>query len=107
MFPLWQDGGTSPDGMIEYRPEGAHPLKGALLCCFYSAGDVAALRPGADGLPVAVEKLRAPDGKLRFDGPLDLTQDPATGVLYLAAFGTQNRFGADGALFLLRPLPDR
>ena len=35
MFPIWKWGGTSPDGMIEYLPENDHPLKHALLCCFF------------------------------------------------------------------------
>ena len=107
MYPIWRYGGTSPDGMIEYLPEGDHPLKGALLCCFYSAGDIAVMPLGAEGLPTGVKKLRRPEGKLRLTGPLDLTQDPATGVLYVAAFGTQNRFGEDGTLVLLRPRPER
>lgn len=104
MFPIWQWGGTSPNGMIEYRPRFPHPLTGSLMCCFYSAGDIAVMMPGTDGMPVAIETLRSTKGKLRFHGPLDLTQDPATGSLYIADFGTQNKFGENGSMVMLRPV---
>lgn len=104
MFPLWRWGGTSPNGMVEYAPAFAHPLANTLICCFYSAGDLAVLTLGSDGLPTAVEKLRASGGKkLQFNGPLDVTLDPQSGILYVADFGTQRKFGADGSLVLLRP----
>jgi hypothetical protein len=35
-------------------------------------------------------------------GPLVITKDVCTGNLYLADFGKQNGFGADGSLVLLR-----
>ncbi|MGI9239988.1 MAG: hypothetical protein ACR2RV_04260, partial [Verrucomicrobiales bacterium] len=103
MFPIWQFGGTSPDGMIEFLPEFAHPLAGSLLCCFYSAGDIAVMPLGRDGLPVLVEKLRAGEGKLRLEGPLDISMDPLSGTLYIADFGKQANFGAGGSMQLLRP----
>ena len=99
-FPIWQYGGTSPNGMIEYQPPQSHSLNGALLCCFYSAGDIAAMHLGDNGLPVAVMKLRTKDGKLLLAGPLDITQDTKTGNLYIADFGKQRSF--DGGLVLLR-----
>jgi len=104
MFPIWRWGGTSPNGMLEYASERPHPLAGTLICCFYSAGDLAVMTLGSDGLPVRVEKLRDGDGgKLRFQGPLDITLDPASGSLYVADFGTQSKFGVDGSLHWLRP----
>jgi hypothetical protein len=103
MYPIWQHGGTSPDGMIEYLPDSPHPLCNALLCCFYSAGDIAVMPLGADGMPTLVAKLRSPTGKLRFSGPLDITMDPKTGILYVADFGLQSKFGADGSMVVLRP----
>ena len=104
MFPLWRWGGTSPNGMIEYTPSFSHSLSGALICCFYSAGDLAVMMLGSDGLPVSVEKLRAPGKKkLSFAGPIDVTLDPDSGILYVANFGAQNKFGEDGSLVLLRP----
>tara|TARA_R110002096_G_scaffold16106_50_gene55357 strand:+ start:14560 stop:16320 length:1761 start_codon:yes stop_codon:yes gene_type:complete len=105
MFPIWQWGGTSPNGMLEYSPDFPDPLSGAIICCFYSAGDIAVMQPGADGLPVSVEKLRAPGNKkLRLEGPLDITQDPKTGCLYIANFGVQSKFGEDGTVVMLRPM---
>jgi hypothetical protein len=93
--------------MIEFQPAFPHPLSGCLLCCFYSAGDIAAMPLGSDGLPAAVEKLRAPNGKIQLAGPLDLTMDPQSGTLYIADFGKQATFGADGSLVLLRPAAGR
>jgi hypothetical protein len=104
MYPIWQYGGTSPNGMIEYLPRDEHPLRHSLICCFYSAGDIAVMPLGENGLPTAVRKLRGREDKLSFNGPLDITMDPQTGILYVADFGTQNKFGADGSLCLLRPL---
>jgi hypothetical protein len=103
MYPLWQHGGTSPNGMIEYLPSFPHPLRNTLLCCFYSAGDIAVMPLGPDGMPTAVAKLRSPAGKLRFTGPLDITMDPSSGILYIADFGLQSKFGADGSMIMLRP----
>lgn len=31
------------NGMLEYLPDFPHPLQRALICCFYSAGDIAAV----------------------------------------------------------------
>lgn len=80
-----------------------HPLHKYLIWCFYSTGDIAVMSLGADGLPTTVEKLRIPTGKLQISGPLDITQDIRTGNLYIADFGKQSKFGADGSLVLLRP----
>jgi hypothetical protein len=107
MYPLWQHGGTSPNGMIEYLPKSPHPLRGALIVCFYSAGDIAVLPLRKDGRPTSIAKLRGPAGKLRFNGPLDITMDPATGILYVADFGLQSKFGADGSMVMLRPILGR
>lgn len=104
MYPIWRWGGTSPNGMIEYRPPMEHPLASAILCCFYSAGDVAAMVLGDDGMPVQVAKLRGERGKLQFTGPLDITQDTATGSLYVSDFGKQSAFGSDGSMVWLRPI---
>ncbi len=89
--------------MIEYLPVGSHLLRHALFCCFYSAGDIAVICLGNDGLPCRVAKLRAPKGKLPFIGPLDITMDPKSGILYVADFGTQNRFGKDGGMWMVQP----
>jgi hypothetical protein len=107
MYPLWKHGGTSPNGMLEYLPSFPHPLRNALLCCFYSAGDIAVMPLGQDGMPTLVAKLRGPSGKLRFAGPLDITIDPKTGILYVADFGLQSKFGEDGSMVVLRPTVGR
>lgn len=104
MFPIWQYGGTSANGMIEYLPAFEHPLRGSLLSCFYSANKIAAMQLAEDGLPVRVDELRSPRGKLPFTGPLDLTQDAESGIIYIADFGRQSTFGSDGSLKLLRPV---
>ena len=103
VFPIWQYGGTSPDGMIEYLRDSSHPLEECLFCCFYSTGDIAVLRLAGDGSLAAVEKLRQAGGKLDLAGPLDIAVDPRTGVLYIADFGKQAKFGADGSMVMLRP----
>ena len=102
MFPIWQYGGTSPNGGIAYHRPG-HPLHEHLIWCFYSTGGIAVMPLAGDGLPAGVEMLRTPSGKLLLSGPLDITQDEQTGNLYIADFGKQNKFGADGSLVLLRP----
>ncbi|QDT11470.1 hypothetical protein K239x_34680 [Planctomycetes bacterium K23_9] len=103
MYEIWQHGGTSANGMIEYQPATKHPLSGCLLSCFFSAKKISAIRLGDDGLPISITSLRSGQGKLTFDGPLDITQDKQTGILYIADFGTQSKFGADGSLKVLRP----
>ncbi len=102
MFPIWQFGGTSPNGGLAYHAP-QHPLHKHLIWCFYSTGDIAVIPTGSDGMPTTVEKLRTPTGKLQLSGPLDIAQDRTTGNLYVADFGKQSEFGADGALVLLRP----
>ncbi|MCB1121487.1 MAG: cytochrome c [Verrucomicrobiae bacterium] len=104
MYPIWRWGGTSPNGMIEYAPAFPHPLARTLICCFYSANKMAVMTLGSDGLPVAIDDLKDPQGNtLFFSGTLDVTQDPETGFLYIASFGKQNRFGEDGFMVMLRP----
>jgi hypothetical protein len=100
MFPIWQFGGTSPNGGLVYDSP-KHPLHRHLIWCFYSSGDIAVMPLGADDLPTTVEKLRTPSGKLQLSGPLDIAQDLRTGNLYVAAFGKQSEFGANGSLVLL------
>lgn len=104
MFPLWKHGGTSPNGMLEYLPNFSHPMQRALVCCFYSSGEIAVMPLGASRLPTTIAKLRRPEGKLQLQGPLDIAMDPETGTIYVADFGKQSAFGADGSMVLLRPV---
>ncbi len=87
----------SPNGVIEYRSNAENGnLKGALLVCRYSGGsDLIALVPdGPDG-DIRTARIGIP-GFSGFTDPLDLTEDPATGNLYVADFGT-------GTVVLLKP----
>ncbi len=92
----------SPNGVVEYTGDAFDgALRGKLLVVRYSGGDdVVALAPdGPDGDV-------APDGDFElvvegvpvFNDPLDITEDPATGYLYLSEYG-----GA-GRVSLLRPV---
>lgn len=105
MFPIWEWGGTSPNGILEYSPQFEHPLQSSILCCFYSSNDIAAMILDQTGLPVRIEKLRGQNGKLSLAGPLDITQDTRTGHLYVADFGKQSKFGEDGSMVWLQPVP--
>ena len=89
---------VSPNGMIEYASDlfgGA--LKGKILVVRYSGGDdIVALSVGGKGeitdLTIGIEGLR------QFLDPLDLTQDPKTGRIYVAEYKGQK-------LTLVRPKP--
>ena len=79
----------SPNGIIEYRSNAEKGnLQGAMLVCRYSGGsDLIALIPdGPDG-DIKTAKIGIP-GFTGFTDPLDLVEDPATGNLYVADFGT-------------------
>ena len=90
----------SPTGVIEYRsgaPFGGL-LRGKLLVTRYSGGDdIVALAPGPRG--GIEESIAGIDGLTRLRDPLDLTEDPVTGNLYVAEFGSK-------CITLLRPAPD-
>ena len=87
----------SPNGIIEYRSNAENGrLQGAMLVCRYSGGsDLIALVPdGPDG-DIRTAKIGIP-GFTGFTDPLDLVEDPATGNLYVADFGT-------GTIELIKP----
>ena len=77
----------SPCGIIEYRGTGPTAmLDGAMFVCRYSGGkDICVVVPNADG--TVREMITGIDGLTRFADPLDLTQNPSTGHLYVAEFG--------------------
>ena len=93
---------VSPNGVIEYQGgafEGA--LQGKLLVVRYSGGDdIVALTPDdADGdIDPSGDFELVVEGVTVFNDPLELTEDPATGSLYLSEYG-----GA-GRISLLRPV---
>ena len=90
----------APCGLIEYRGEAVPVLKGKILVARYSGGkNVIALTPGGPESGYAVtEAFTNIEGLTGFDGPLDLTEDPPTGRLYVAEFGGER-------ITLLRPRP--
>ena len=86
---------ASSNGIIEYRSSAfGGKLRGKLLVCRYNVpGDLAVLR--IDGSAVTAYP-NAIDGLTGFANPLDLTEDPATGNLYVSEYGAQR-------ITLLRP----
>jgi len=88
----------SPNGAIEYQSNTFNgALKGKLLVVRYSAGDdIFVLDPsGLNG--DIIEAETGIIGFTSFRDPLDLTENPVNGHIYVAEFGT-------GELTLLRPL---
>jgi len=80
----------SPNGVIEYRSnaEGGN-LQGALLVCRYSGGsDIIALVPNGPNGDILTTKIGIP-GFTGFGDPLDITEDPLTGNLYVSDFQRQ------------------
>ncbi|NJC26656.1 PKD domain-containing protein [Neolewinella antarctica] len=80
----------SPNGIIEYQSgaEGGN-LRGALLVCRYSGGsDIIALIPNGPNGDILTSKIGIP-GFRGFGDPLDITEDPATGNLYVSDLAKQ------------------
>lgn len=90
----------SPNGIIEYKGNGfGGALKGKLIVARYTTGDLIILTPGgAKQDIVAFTEGNAIAGFSGFMLPLDLTEDPATGNIYVCDYGTGN-------IILLRPGP--
>ena len=87
----------SPNGITEYT-SGAFggALTGKLLVVRYSGGDdVLVLTPGAGGNIIQAQS--GIPGLTGYSDPLDVTEDPATGNLYLVEYGGRR-------MFLLRPI---
>ncbi len=111
----------SPNGVIEYKSnafEGA--LKGKLLVCRFSGGsDIMILEPGSkvNDSSISPEKdqkydivnsqtgsgLFGIEGLSGFTNPLDITEDPRTGNLYVIEFNWNNTPGKTSQITLLRP----
>ncbi|HYO08062.1 MAG TPA: Ig-like domain-containing protein [Tepidisphaeraceae bacterium] len=92
---------ASPNGMLEYKSDrrffgGA--LDGKILVTRFSGGkDIMVL--SLDERGNVAETITGIAGLTSFNEPLDLTQDPATGCVYVAEY-------AGGKLTLLRPITD-
>jgi glucose/arabinose dehydrogenase len=86
----------SPDGIIQYNGNAFNnALNGKLLITEYSAGDdIAVLTLDQNGN--VVNEDRSVPGFSGFNEPVNLTQDPATGNIYVAELGGQK-------ITLLRP----
>ena len=93
----------SADGIIQYHAAGdtaaERKLEGALILCRYSFGaDLVAIRLTPEG--EVAESIEGIPGFTGFTNPLDVTQDPRTGYLYVSDYGAQG-------LVLVRPVAER
>ncbi|PPK87536.1 putative secreted protein (Por secretion system target) [Neolewinella xylanilytica] len=81
----------SPNGAIVYKSDAeGGKLKGAILVCRYSNGsDIMALVPNGPNGDILTTKLGIPGFK-DFGDPLDLTEDPNNGNLYVSDFARQS-----------------
>jgi hypothetical protein len=83
--------------VIEYKGDAFHALKGKILTTRFSGGkDIFVMTPAPTG--EIAEFITGIDGFTHFYDPLDLTEDPATGYLYVAEYGGKR-------ITLLRPVP--
>lgn len=80
---------VSPNGVIEYRGNACRgKLDRKLLVCRYNVGsDVMCITLGANG--EVVSAAGSIPGLSDFVNPLDLTEDPSTGFLYICEYGAQ------------------
>ncbi|NJB86504.1 hypothetical protein GGR26_002272 [Lewinella marina] len=87
----------SPNGVIEYQSNAENgALRGALIVCRYSGGsDLIVLKPDGPNGDIGTARTGVP-GFTGLTDPLDLTEDPATGNLYVSDFGVQG-------IILLKP----
>ena len=93
----------SPNGALEYKGSAFPTLQGKLLVVRYGGGDdVVAVTLGSDGNATSIEPIiQTPAGLI---DPLDITENPANGYLYVSWY---NERGGDNApqagITLLRP----
>ncbi len=94
----------SPNGVIEYKGSAFPDLQGKLLVARYSGGDdIVAVTLGSDGNSVGefTPIIETPSGLI---DPLDITENPITGHMYVSWF---NALGGEAApeagITLLRP----
>ncbi|QNF33724.1 Ig-like domain-containing protein [Adhaeribacter swui] len=97
----------SPNGVIEYRSNAfGGKLKGRLLVCRFSGGDdIMVLEPGGTSKNIvkATEGIKVPGFRRPFANPLDLTEDPKTGNIYLSEYYDGNGNGKP-RITLLKPV---
>lgn len=93
----------SPNGAVEYKGSAFPTLQGKLLVVRYGGGDdVAAVTLGGDGNATSIEAIIETPANLV--DPLDITENPSNGYLYVSWY---NELGGDAApnagITLLRP----
>ncbi len=88
----------SPNGLIEYQHNGfSNALKGKILAVRYSGGnDIIVLTPGTASKDISAAQVNIL-GFTGFNDPLDLTENPANGNLYVSEYGLRR-------ITLLRPI---
>ena len=93
----------SPNGALEYRGTAFPGLRGKLLVVRYSGyDDVVAVTLGTDGDATAISPIIATPAGL--EDPLDITESPTTGNLYVSWFNERGGSGApEAGITLLRP----
>lgn len=91
----------SPNGALEYKGNAFPELQGKLLVVQYSTGDnIVALSFDGSG-NVSGEKTPVVGG---FPDPLDITEDPSTGFLYVSSYDETGRSpNGRAGITLLRP----
>ncbi|OLY93352.1 Ig-like domain-containing protein [Cnuella takakiae] len=90
-------GHKSPNGIIEYKSNAfGGALKGKMIVARYTPGDLVILEPGSMNKDIV--NFTEGNAIIGFSGfvlPLDLTEDPHTGNIYVSDYGT-------GGIYLLR-----
>ncbi len=93
---------VSPDGAIEYTGNAFPNLKGKLLVTRYSRyDDVVAVTLGSDGNATSIDAI-IPKPQDLID-PIDITQSPITGYLYVSWFDQEDENASKAGITLLRP----
>lgn len=91
----------SPNGVIEYQGDAFSQYKGMLLVARYSVGDnIVALEVDGSGA-ITGEQNVVPINTLA--DPIDLTQDPETGYIYVSAYDASGESDEPMGITLLRP----
>lgn len=93
---------VSPNGSIEYRGSAFGGLQGQLLVTRYSLyDDIVAVTLGSDGNATSFTSITPAGG---FIDPIDITESPETGYLYVSAYDANSGQAATRAgIVLVRP----
>ncbi len=99
----------SPNGAIEYRSNAfGGKLQGKILVCRFSGGDdIIVLEPGKTNLDIiqATEGSEVPGLRRPFSNPLDVTEDPLNGNLYISEYFDGNGDGKPRITLLKADVP--